>query len=105
MRALLLLLVIATSSVAQEKPPLTREPSPAAMRAATREGKYADLLKVLEVPGDLPTYGDFHDWGWWGGTSWAGQTVPPGYWVYVYPHWFVFKTQRRPVPPESTRPF
>lgn len=82
-----------------------RDPSKAALEAATRYGKYADLQKVLEVPEDMKTYGEVHDWGWWDGTEWAGHQVPPGYWVYVYPHWFVFKTQLKKTPPADRRPW
>lgn len=84
---------------------LAREPSKAALEAATRSGKYAELQKVIEVPEDMKTYGEVHDWGWWDGTDWAGHRVPPGYWVYIYPHWFVFKTQLKKTPPPSPRPW
>jgi hypothetical protein len=79
-------------------------PPRAALQAATRGGKYAALQQVIEVPEDLGTYGEVHDWGYWSGTAWAGHTVVPGYWVYVYPHWFIFAEKLKDTPPESPRP-
>ncbi len=61
-------------------------------------GTYADLIKTIYVPGDLESYGEFNDYGWWGPGPWAGEMQPAGYWVYVYPHWFVWATMtERPV--------
>lgn len=80
------------------------EPPKAALEAATRGGKYADLKQAIEVRADLATYGEVHDWGSWGGTHYAGHTVAPGYWVYVYPHWFIFAQKVKDTPPESARP-
>lgn len=61
-------------------------------------GTYADLIKTIYVPGDLESYGEFNDYGWWGPGPWAGEMQPAGYWVYVYPHWFVWATTTaRPV--------
>ena len=62
-------------------------PAPAAQR-----NQYRTLLKVLEIPDDRNTYGDFCDFGYWTGTSYSGHDdLPPGYWVYLAPNWYIFK--------------
>jgi hypothetical protein len=58
------------------------------------------------VPEDQASYGEFCDWGHWSGTSWRGHTdLPPGYWVYVAPHWYIFGQAKGdpvlPAPPKS----
>jgi hypothetical protein len=61
----------------------------------TVKGKYSDLIYVLKVPEDKASYGEFNDYGWWGGGAWAGvKDNPAGYWVYVDPYWLVFKTKK-----------
>ncbi|MBM83201.1 MAG: hypothetical protein CMJ78_21785 [Planctomycetaceae bacterium] len=66
----------------------------AQMRAETG-GKYAQLLKTVSSPSDWQTYGQFNDYGFWGGKTYAGQSnLPEGYWVYVYPNWYIFKDQK-----------
>src|SRR5262245_48369 len=63
-----------------------------ALRRASVGGKYRDLLRKVEVPDDWQWYGAFHDWGFWDGTSYAGvEDLPPGYWVYVHPNWYVWR--------------
>ncbi len=58
---------------------------------ASVNGKYTKLLKKISVPGDRAAYTDFNDWGYWTGNSWAGYAnLPAGYWVYVYPHWYIW---------------
>jgi hypothetical protein len=72
-----------TSTVAREK--------------ATSGGVYDVLLDKLTVPEDLSAYGSFHDYGWWTGTEYRGRTgLPPGYWVYVYPDWYIWQQRRTP---------
>jgi hypothetical protein len=54
-------------------------------------GKYKTLLRRIKVPQDQQNYKDFHDYGHFEGNSWAGYNdLPPGYWVYIYPHWFIW---------------
>jgi len=54
-------------------------------------GKYRGLLRKLHVPDDIRTYGEVRDYGWWAGTAYAGfSDLPPGYWVYSSPTWYVF---------------
>jgi hypothetical protein len=55
-------------------------------------GRYRTLLRTFAVPSDHESYGDFYDWGYWSGTSYAGHDdLPPGFWVYVAPNWYIFK--------------
>jgi hypothetical protein len=42
------------------------------------------------VRGDNNSYGEFHDSGYTNATSRAGFDQPAGYWVYVYPHWYIW---------------
>jgi hypothetical protein len=54
-------------------------------------GKYEKLLRRIKVPADQKSYSDFTDFGHYQGTDWAGYTnLPPGYWVYVYPYWYIW---------------
>jgi hypothetical protein len=78
------------------KPPRALDPDKAQRRASVG-GRYRVLLRKLEVPDDWRTYGAFCDWGHWEGTSYAGATdLPPGHWVYVYPHWYLWQeTEKR----------
>lgn len=62
--------------------------------ASSAGGKYADLIKTVEAPQDEATYGAFRDYGAWGPGPWAGEMQPAGYWVYVAPRWYIWKTQR-----------
>jgi len=55
------------------------------------DGKYQKLLRRISVPRDKQNYSDFSDYGHFEGTEWAGFTnLPPGYWVYVFPHWYIW---------------
>jgi len=59
------------------------------------EGKYQKLLRRIRVPRDKQSYSDFSDYGHYDGNEWAGYTdLPPGYWVYVYPHWYIWGEQK-----------
>jgi hypothetical protein len=58
---------------------------------ANVEGKYQKLLRRIRVPRDKQSYGQFHDYGPYEGSDWAGFTdLPSGFWVYVYPHWYIW---------------
>jgi HEAT repeat protein len=63
----------------------------AAPAKARVNGKYAKLLRRLKVPQDRQTYMDFNDYGQYPATDYAGYTkIPEGYWVYVYPYWYIW---------------
>ena len=62
---------------------------------ASVNGKYYNLLRTIYVPSDRGSYGDFYEWGKWSGTSWKGHTnLPPGYWIYVYPNWYIWGNRK-----------
>jgi RNA polymerase sigma factor (sigma-70 family) len=70
-------------------------------RKASVNGNYCILLKTIEAKEDRKTYDDFWEYGPWSGTSYAGQKdLPPGYWVYVYPNWYIWGA-RRNVPQDA----
>jgi hypothetical protein len=54
-------------------------------------GKYAKLLRRISVPQDKANYTEFNDYGHYPATDYAGYTgIPEGYWVYVYPNWYIW---------------
>ncbi|GEM_PF-4410033 len=61
---------------------------------ASANGKYADLLQVMNCPRDQGSYGEFSDYGWWNGGPWCGQSGKAGYWVWVAPNWYVWAIRR-----------
>jgi hypothetical protein len=62
------------------------------LKKASGEGKYRELLHVLYLPSDKLSYTDFRDYGYWNGNSYGGYAdLSPGYWVYVNPHWYIWK--------------
>jgi hypothetical protein len=60
-------------------------------------GKYAKLLRRLKVPQDRQTYNDFADYGTYPAIAEYGgyKDIPQGYWVYVYPYWYIWGEQKR----------
>ncbi len=85
---------------ALERPRLPKEndaPPPelspeAALDKARVEGKYANLVRTVPARYDYLQYGPFCDYGRYRETSYAGEKdIPAGYWVYVYPNWYVFR--------------
>jgi hypothetical protein len=87
--ALLLGLLLGAAALAAEAPQAL--PLPEALRKAGA-GKYAMLLRQIRVPDDAAVYGEIHDYGPWDGREWRGhQDLPPGHWVYVYPHWYIWR--------------
>ncbi|GBC61084.1 hypothetical protein DENIS_2044 [Desulfonema ishimotonii] len=65
--------------------------------AASANGKYQGLIQILHCPQDSAKYGNFNDYGHWGGGSWHGQQGKAGYWVYVYPTWYVWANTMPPI--------
>ncbi len=77
-------------TVAPATPPAELSASDARIKA-TVDGKYRRLLKKIEVPGDVATYGEFKDYGQWDETVYSGhRDLPTGYWVWVYPNWYIW---------------
>jgi len=69
-------------------------PADQAIRQASVNGKYRTLLAAIRAPGDLESYSPFNDYGRSRVTEWAGvKGLPEGYWVYVYPHWYIWEEQ------------
>src|SRR5205823_59938 len=70
---------------------------------ATVNGNYSGLLRTLKVPEAEKLYGRFCDLGYYPETEYAGYNdLPPGYWVYVAPNWYVWKDSKRPREKEPT---
>ncbi|MBS0262153.1 MAG: DUF3520 domain-containing protein [Planctomycetes bacterium] len=70
---------------------LQQVPQDQSQTIATVDGKYQNLLRILEVPADRGHYGAACDFGRWDGSEYAGQQdLPHGYWVYVYPRWYIW---------------
>ena len=62
------------------------------LEKASAKGKYTKLLAVIHVPGDKDAYGEFKDYGAYEGNEWAGyKGLPKGYWVDVYPYWYIWE--------------
>ncbi len=92
-------LIVPTAPLAEQSPaaapsaPLTREETEA---KASVNGKYKNLLRIIEAPEDGASHGTFDDYGRWEGTSYRGQNnLPQGYWVYVAPHWYIWGDQAK----------
>jgi hypothetical protein len=59
---------------------------------ARGSGKYKTLLRRIHVPADRNHYQNYRDWGFFQGSQWAGhKNLPAGYWVYVYPYWYIWR--------------
>ena len=59
---------------------------------ASVKGKYRTLLARVAIPSDKKQYRDFNDYGHSTTSVYAGhRDLPAGYWVYVYPYWFVWR--------------
>ena len=72
------------------EPPVTLTREQAEAKASVN-GKYRNLLRIVAAPGDAATYGTFHEFGRWQGTSYLGQNnLPLGHWVYVAPNWYIW---------------
>lgn len=58
--------------------------------AASANGRYGGLLQTITCAADVDAYGEYNNYGYWGGGSWCGETGAAGYWVYDYPNWYVW---------------
>lgn len=88
------------------KMPLPGKDPDAALRKAAVGGKYRMLLRQIKVPGDAATYGFFHDYGWYQAlAAYEGhRDLPAGYWVYVFPYWYVWRDTGPAAPPRAWGP-
>lgn len=74
-----------------------------ALKKAAVSGKYSKLLKTVPAKQDLAEYGAFKDFGKWDGTAYSGANdLPPGYWVYVYPSWYIWESTTEQASTETT---
>jgi len=79
--------------IVASSPDATLSPTEAVLRAEV-DGKYRNLLAVISVPQDRDTYTEFSDYGFSNTPAWGGYSgLPPAYWVYVAPHWYLWKDQ------------
>ena len=63
-----------------------------ALKRATEDGKYRMLLRQIRVESDAKQFGVFYDLGFNRQATCAEHTnLPPGYWVYVYPYWYIWR--------------
>ncbi|MDX1978238.1 MAG: hypothetical protein SFT94_11260 [Pseudanabaenaceae cyanobacterium bins.68] len=65
---------------------------------ASARDKYENLIQVLPCPSDRAKYGNFNDYGYWGGGNWCGQQGSAGFWVWQYPNWYVWGQKRAQSP-------
>ena len=53
------------------------------------------MLRTLKVEDDVKTYSKFHDYGYYNTRTWKDHTnLPAGYWVYVYPNWYIWRDRK-----------
>ncbi len=68
---------------------------PKLMDRASVKGRYRELLHVLYIPTDRQSYTEYREWGLWSGASYGGYNgLKAGYWVYVYPRWYIWKEMK-----------
>jgi hypothetical protein len=77
-----------SSAFADEPPP-----------EASVNGKYSNLLKVIDCPRDEASYGQFKDYGEYPAAKWCDDDAPAGHWVYVAPKWYIWGSAGAATPP------
>jgi beta-lactamase regulating signal transducer with metallopeptidase domain len=76
-------------------------PPEQALVKARVNGKYAMLLRQFRAEQDAAMHKEFADVGLRDVRSYAGQDdLPKGYWVYAYPHWYIWRDLTSNVPPK-----
>ena len=71
--------------------------APAELFKGAGVNKYRRLTRVLLVPSDQANYNQFADFGFWNSNSYAGvNDLEPGYWVYIYPRWYIWREHTAP---------
>ncbi|MGB8700405.1 MAG: hypothetical protein WCD18_13400 [Thermosynechococcaceae cyanobacterium] len=81
------LVLMSAAMIEAPIPNVHAQPVPALSSA---NQKYKKLIQVLPCPGDRSQYGEYSDYGYWGGGRWCGQNGMAGYWVWLYPNWYVW---------------
>ncbi len=94
-------LLVASAAKAPQALPLQES-----LEKARVDGRYAMLLRQVKVEKDFEKYGAFRDVGPRTVTDYAGLTgLPAGYWVYVYPYWYIWRDlAEKPRPVRSWGP-
>lgn len=59
-------------------------------------GKYSQLLQKVHCPSDKNAYGEYSDYGYYEGGNWCNQQTKSGYWLYVYPYWYIYEKSTEP---------
>lgn len=73
-------------------------------KIASLDGKYSQLRRTIEVEPDYIQFGALHERGWQSGGSYRGHAdLPDGYWVYLYPHWYIWGQGRGLTPPAGSK--
>ena len=97
--ALLSALALTAAGCASSRASAPAESRDAVPAEASAHGRYEGLLATVPAPDDVKVYGEFNDWGLWQGTSYAGRDdLPPGFWVYASPNWYVWAKDNHPRP-------
>jgi hypothetical protein len=55
-------------------------------------GKYIDAIATFGCAADVAAYGEFYDFGYWGGGNYCGADRPAGYYVWYQGAWAVWST-------------
>src|SRR5258708_1220729 len=67
-------------------------PSDKALVKGRVNGKYRMLLRQIKVAADRKQFSDYEDFGYRTETTCADYAnLPKGYWVYVYPYWYIWR--------------
>jgi hypothetical protein len=89
-------------------PPIPTKTSSGTTLAAnttSAHGRYQQLRQVMHCPQDRGSYGQYHDYGYWAGGAWCGQTGQAGYWVWSAPDWYIWNDKiRQPPMMAATQP-
>jgi len=65
---------------------------PKLLDKASGNNRYRDLMHVIYLPSDKQGYTEYSDYGYSATPNYGGQNnLNSGYWVYVYPRWYVWK--------------
>ena len=56
-------------------------------------GKYYDAIANFGCAADVDRYGEYYDYGYWGGGNYCGADRPAGYYVWYQGAWAVWATR------------
>nr|CAA9254911.1 hypothetical protein AVDCRST_MAG63-2220 [uncultured Armatimonadetes bacterium] len=77
---------------ARAQVPVAALPLEESLKRAQVGGKYRMLLRQIKVEKDRQEFSAFRDFGYHAATTCAEHTdLPKGYWVYVYPYWYIWR--------------